>query len=143
MSTMLIQEIILNIMFSALASIAFFYVYKKTHLHLMLFAGAITYIELLCRLFISQIPYVSQYTQLLLIPETIIIIYMIYYTYKDGFKWIPAMMIGLLITFALLISIDHTFYGDLGVMFSLILIIWVSQSKKPCTIDPFNCRKCE
>lgn len=140
---MLIQEVILNIFFSATASIAFFYIYKKTHMNIMLLAGGITYFELLCRLFMSTIPTATTTLNYLMIPEIAIILYMIYYTWHDGFTIIPLMLIGLLSSFTLLLSIGHTFYGDIGIMFSLILIIWVSQSQKPCTIDPFNCRKCE
>lgn len=137
---MLLQEIILNLVFSVLASIAFFYTYKKSHLWVMLVAGGMTYFELLIRLFMAN-TIMLQGINLLLIPETIIIIYMIWFTYKDGFKWIPLMLIGLLITFATLISIGHTFYGDLGVMFGLIMIIWINQSTHPCSINPWACRR--
>lgn len=138
---MLIAEIILNVTFSTLACIAFFYVYKKSHLIVMLLAGAITYFELLCRLFLQSIPIAQTGINLLVLPEIAIIIYMAWYTFKDGFKWIPAMCLLLIVTFTLLMNIGHTFYGDLGVMFGLIMIIWVNQSTQPCDIDPFECNK--
>jgi hypothetical protein len=137
---MLPQEIILNIGFSILASIAFFYTYKKSQLMAMLIAGMMTYFELLIRLFMAN-TIMIQGINLLLIPEIFIIIYMIWFTYQDGFKWIPLMLIGLLVSFSMLISIGHQFYGDLGVMFGLIMIIWVNQSTHPCSINPWACTK--
>lgn len=137
---MMPAEIILNLVFSILASIAFFYAYKKTHLLVMLIAGGMTYFELLIRLFMEN-TIMIQGLNILLIPEVIIILYMAYYTYKDGFKWIPLMLIALLATFGALLSIGHTFYGDIGVMFGLIMIIWVNQSTHPCSINPWECKR--
>jgi hypothetical protein len=137
---MMLQEIILNIMFSGLASIAFFYVYKKTHLYAMLAAGAITYFELLTRLFAENIPTFILTNNLLIIPETIIIIYMLIYVLKEGFRWIPLMLVGLLVTFLILLSIGHTFYGDVGAIFGPICIIWVNQSTTPCNNNPWECK---
>jgi hypothetical protein len=134
------EEIILNICFSVGASIAFFYVYKKTKLLSMLVAGGITYFELLIRLFMEQAPIMMQGINLLLIPEVAIIIYMAYYTYRDGFKYIPLMLIVLLISFFSMMSIGHKFYGDIGIMFGLIMIIWVNVSSYPCKTDPWNCQ---
>jgi hypothetical protein len=107
----------------------------------MLIAGGMTYFELLVRLFMENSPIMMNGLNLLLIPETLIIIYMAYYTYRDGFRWIPLMLMALLITFLMMISIGHTFYGDLGIMFGLIMIIWVNQSTHPCSINPWECRK--
>lgn len=137
---MLPAEIILNISFSIGASIAFFYVYKKTKLNSMLLAGAITYFELLCRLFLNAIPIANTGLDLLLIPEILIILYMAYYTYKDGFIYIPLMLIVLLISFFAMMNIGHQFYGDIGIMFGLIMIIWANVSNYPCKIDPWNCK---
>lgn len=128
-------------MFSGLASAAFFYVYKKSHLLVMLLAGIITYLELLCRLFLVNSPTTSFGLQLFMIPELLIILYMIYYTWRDGFNLIPIMIIGLISTFLIMISIGHVFYGDLGVLFGLIMIIWVNQSVTPCNVNPFECSK--
>jgi hypothetical protein len=140
---MLPQEIVLNIVFSGLASVAFFYVYKKSKLIIMLLAGILTYIELLIRLFgIDYTPLIHmQGLDLLMLPEILIIIYMIYYTWKDGFTYIPIMLFGLISTFFVMISMGHTFYGDIGVMFGLISIIWVNQSCTPCNVNPFECNK--
>ena len=135
---MMVEEIILNLTFSILASIAFFYVYKRSQMLVMLLAGGITYFELLVRLF-AENTIMIQGLNLLLVPEILIVIYMIWYTYKDGFTWIPIMLIGLLSTFSILISIGHQFYGDLGVMFSLIMIIWINVSTYPCKKNPFDC----
>lgn len=137
---MLMEEIILNISFSIGASIAFFYVYKKTRLLSMLVAGGITYFELLCRLFMEARPMAYTGIDLLLIPEIAIILYMAYYTYKDGFKYIPLMLIVLIISFFAMMSIGHKFYGDIGIMFGLIMIIWANVSSYPCKIDPWNCK---
>lgn len=138
---MLIQEMILNISFSIGASIVFFYVYKKTRLYSMLIAGGITYFELLCRLFMQDIPIMNTGINLLVVPEILIILYMAYYIWNDGFKWIPMMLIVLIISFLCLASIGHTFYGDIGIMFGLIMIIWANQSTHPCDIDPWECNK--
>lgn len=138
---MLPQEIILNLIFSGLASIAFFYVYKRTHLNAMLIAGAITYFELLCRLFAENIPQIMYGTQLLVVPEFMIILYMTWYTYREGFRWTPLMLILLIITFTMMLNLGHTFYGDVGVMFGLIMIIWVNQSTTPCNLNPWECQK--
>jgi hypothetical protein len=140
---MLSEEIVLNILYSGLASVAFFYVYKKSKLIVMLLAGILTYIELLARVLnISYSPLIGiQGINILMIPELLILIYMIWYTWRDGFNWIPVMITGLLSTFLILIGIGHTFYGDIGVMFGLICIIWVNQSCTPCNINPFECNK--
>jgi hypothetical protein len=137
---MLSQEIILNISFSIYASIAFFFIYTKTRLNIMLLAGAITYFELLVRLFITPItPFMFfPNLDLLMIPEMLILIYMIVYIYNDGFPYITAMLILMTIAFIMLITIGHTFYGDLGIIFALILIIWVQQSNLRCKIDPWE-----
>lgn len=140
MINLLPQEIILNISFSIGASIAFFYVYKKTRLLSMLVAGGITYFELLCRLFFEAIPIANTGLNLLLVPEIAIILYMAYYTYKDGFKYIPLMLITLIISFFAMMNIGHKFYGDIGIMFGLIMIIWANVSSYPCKIDPWNCK---
>lgn len=140
MIILLPAEIILNISFSIGASIAFFYVYKKTRLLSMLVAGGITYFELLCRLFLENSPIMMNGLNILLVPEIAIILYMAYYTYKDGFKYIPLMLIVLLISFFAMMSIGHKFYGDIGIMFGLIMIIWANVSSYPCKIDPWNCQ---
>ena len=137
---MLITEIIVNLMFSILASLAFFYAYKKTRVTVMLIAAIITYFELLVRLFMEN-TIMIQGINLLLIPETLIIMYMAYYTYKDGFIWIPTMLILLLIIFVTLLSIGHTFYGDIGGMFGLVMIIWVNVTTQTCKINPWECKK--
>src|SRR5574343_594928 len=123
---MLLEEIIINITFSITASIAFFYIYKKTHLNIMLITGTITYFALLIRIFniqynpITSIPNFN----IFIIPQIFIILYMTYYTYKDGYPIISIMLIGIIIAAATLINIGHPFYGDLGILFSLILLIW-------------------
>lgn len=138
---MLPQEILINIIFSTTTFIAFFYIYKQTHLNIMLLAGAITYFEMLTRIFLIEynpilgIPGIN----LLMLPELFILIYMVYYIYKDGFPYIALMIIAMIGAFLSLISIGHIFYGDLGIIFSLILLIWVAYSKKPCNINPWKC----
>ena len=138
---MLPAEIIINIAFSIGASILFFYVYKKSHLNAMLVAGAITYFELLCRLFFDNVQYAIATINLLVIPEIAIIIYMMLYIYYDGNKYITAMLAMLLISFIALESIGHVFYGDIGIMFALICIIWIQNSNHKCKINPWECYK--
>jgi hypothetical protein len=51
-------------------------------------------------------------------------------------------MLGiLLISFIAMESIGHQFYGDIGIMFALILMIWVSRSPIRCKVNPFECEK--
>jgi hypothetical protein len=138
---MLIQEVILNVGFSVGASLLFFKVYKESHLHIMLVAGAVTYFELLCRLFFENIQYAIATINLLVIPEMAIIIYMMYYIYKDGYRYLSLMLGILLVSFIAMESIGHQFYGDIGIMFALILMIWVSRSPIRCKVNPFECEK--
>lgn len=137
-----IIEILINILFSTGAMVGFFYIYKKTHLSMALLAGTLSYVEMIFRTFLYNHSTIMQGIDTLMIPELIIMIYFMIYIWRDGFKWIPIMILTLFIGYGLLMSVGHTFYGEIGVGFMLILMIWVSQSKRPCSVNPWECRKC-
>lgn len=136
-------EILINIIFSTGSMIGFFYVYKKTLYIAALICGINSYIELIYRTFMGQIPIITHGLDLMIIPETILMIYFAYIIYKDGFRYIPIMIAVLFLNFLLLSIIGHKFYGEIGIGFMLILIIWVSQSSHPCKVNPWSCRHCE
>lgn len=135
-----VTEIIINIIFSTCSMISFFYIYKKTQLWPALLAGALSYTELLFRTFMGQYPLVVQGLNLLVIPELFIMIYFLIYMYIDGFKWLTLLTIVLFSGYILLLVIGHSFYGDTGLIFMLILLVWTGQSNRPCTINPWECK---
>jgi hypothetical protein len=137
-----IIEIIINIIFSTGAMVGFFYIYKKTHLIMALLAGTLSYVEMIFRTFLNTYPTAMQGIDLLMIPELIIMIYFTVYIWREGFKWLPIMILILFTGYLLLMSVGHIFYGEIGVGFMLMLMVWVSQSKRPCSINPWECKEC-
>jgi hypothetical protein len=137
-----ITEIIINIIFSTGAMVGFFYIFKKTHLYMALAAGTLSYIEMIFRTFLHNQAIAMQGVDLLMVPELIIMIYFVIYIWREGFKWLPLMILTLFTGYILLMSIGHVFYGEIGVGFMLMLMVWVSQSKRPCSVNPWECRKC-
>lgn len=135
-------EIIINIIFSTGAMVGFFYIFKKTHLIMALLAGTLSYVEMIFRTFLYNHTIIMQGIDLLMIPELIIMIYFTIYIWREGFRWLPVMILTLFTGYVLLMSIGHVFYGEIGVGFMLMLMVWVSQSKRPCTVNPWECRKC-
>lgn len=137
---MQIEGIIVNLIFSSCSMLAFYYIYKKTHLNVALLGAVMCYIELLIRTIFFNNPVIIGKLSLLNVPEIGIMLYFIIVTYYEGFRWIPGMITVVMIAYALLSNIGHTFHGEIGAMLALILIIWVSQSKRPCSINPWECK---
>jgi hypothetical protein len=138
---MLTAELILNTVFGIGSSILFFYIYKRSYMNIFLFIGAYIYFKVLVRTFILEqnlipgIPLIP----ILIIAELGIVGYLIWLTYKDGFTYIPIMLILLALSALTMVGIGHTFYGDIGIMLGLIMIIWVNVRNPPCKHDPFEC----
>ena len=130
--------IILNLMFSTASALIFFYIYKRTHLYVMLLAGTLSYIELLFRTFLTNITIQLIPIDYLIIPEMIIMLYMAWYIYKDGFKWIPIGILTTILATILLVIVNHEFFGDIGVIFGMLMLLWLTQSTRPCTLNPFE-----
>lgn len=135
-----IVEILINIIFSTVSMIGMFYIYKQTHLWPALLGGVLSYTELLCRTFMGQFPIIIQGLNILVIPEILIMIYFLYHINKEGFTYLTIMTLTLLIGYILLLFIHHPFYGEVGLGFTFILLIWTSQSKHPCKVNPWACR---
>jgi len=129
-------DLILNIMFTGFASLSFFYVYKKSHMKTFLIEGTALYFKMLCRIFLSPISIPLMF--ILYIPQIIISIYMVYFTYKDGFKIVPLSIIALLFATLLLGLTEHQAYGEIGLIFGLLHIIWISNSHLAHKIDPWE-----
>ncbi len=133
-------EIIINILFSSISMLGFFYIYKQTYLNMALLAGTLSYLELAFRTLLGQYPIVIQGLNLLFIPEITIMIYFTILIYKDGNKLLPIMIIAMLIAYILLTMINHSFYGEVGLAFVLICMIWTSETTRTCQVNPWQCK---